>query len=307
MISDTLSIFQSTQDASVNFVFNDTQQEVRYVRRQKDYINIYLSSHNGCNKSCRFCHLTQTGQTSMVESTIDDIINQAIVVLAHYNSLIELGIEPSAEIVNFLFMARGEPLASEVLFLRWETLTNHLVMLAQRYGFNKVVFKISTILPTNSPFINNETNELTFKGEHQPWLYYSLYSPKESFRKKWIPKAMELNKALGIINNWQSLDRDRVVIGHWALIENENDSLEDLDILEAMLPKDLIIRFNLIAYNPASEQQGKASSDEVVKRYFNRLKQINDHPDHRIIGRVGFDVKASCGMFYDPTGVLNEY
>ncbi len=299
--SGSVTKLVSKQDASVNFVFNDKQQESRYVRRQDDYINIYLSSHNGCNKACRFCHLTQTGQTAMVESTVDDIVHQAKVALEHYERQVKLKKEPKAQTVNFLFMARGEPLASKTLFDEWGSLTSLLTAIASfDYDIDNVVFKVSTILPTDSPFINN-ANELTFNGVHQPWLYYSLYSPNQYFRKRWIPKAMGVMKALSVLNKWQSHDRhNRVVIGHWSLIAGENDSFKDLEVLELLLPKDLIIRFNLIAYNPASENQGVASSDEVTERYFNKLKQISYHPDHRIIGRVGFDVKASCGMFYDP-------
>ena len=94
----------SKLDASVNWIF-DTGVEARYVQRVQDYFIVYLSSHTGCNKACRFCHLTQTGQTSFQHVTLEEYKQQAEVVLAHYDNLIKNGM-PTATRVNFNFMSR---------------------------------------------------------------------------------------------------------------------------------------------------------------------------------------------------------
>ncbi len=73
-------VLHSYEDKSVNFVF-DNMLEARFVRRVEDYFIVYLSSHDGCNKACRFCHLTQTKQTSFNETTLEEYLIQAKTVL----------------------------------------------------------------------------------------------------------------------------------------------------------------------------------------------------------------------------------
>ena len=59
-------VLTSTQDESINYIFKEKegQFEARYVQRVPEYAIVYLSSHTGCNYNCRFCHLTQMGETS---------------------------------------------------------------------------------------------------------------------------------------------------------------------------------------------------------------------------------------------------
>ncbi|HEU0077166.1 MAG TPA: hypothetical protein VFQ76_05915, partial [Longimicrobiaceae bacterium] len=104
-----LTVLNSSIDASVNFV--ETQLtgflESRYVRKCDDYFICYLSSQSGCNRGCRFCHLTATGQTRAQDATKNDIIDQASAVLRHYKG------QKPAKYVHYNFMARGEALASD--------------------------------------------------------------------------------------------------------------------------------------------------------------------------------------------------
>ena len=84
------------------------------------------------------------------------------------------------------------------------------------------------------------------------------------------------------------------------LIQNENDSEEQIhQVCDAISKLDLNCEFNLVRYNPADATQGVESSDDIIDR---NMKIILDRFKFggkvQIIQRVGFDVKASCGLFY---------
>ena len=77
----------SCQAASVNHTLatpDGGHWESRYVQRVDDCFICYLSSHTGCAYSCRFCHLTATGQTMMAPATLEDYLAQTDRVLDTY-------------------------------------------------------------------------------------------------------------------------------------------------------------------------------------------------------------------------------
>lgn len=282
----------SQEDASVNFVF-ENGVEARYVRRSDDYAIVYLSSHNGCNKACRFCHLTQTGQTEMRETSAELFIEQAKVVLDHYRFNVRKCLEKPVETIHFNWMARGEPLSNQTLLNDWYQISLALEALANVAGVYKVKFNISTIMP--------EEADLTFfkrvPPSRRPAIYYSLYSMKTEFRKRWLPKAMDPYKALMALQRYNASAGDEVVL-HWAFIEGENDDEFTVQgIANAVQSVGLYTRFNLVRYNPYSPVQGKEPSEEVLQERFDQLKPYMRAPGSRIVPRVGRDVYASCGTF----------
>lgn len=296
-----ITILRSQQDQSVNFVRSD-MLEARYVRREQNYFIVYLSSHSGCNKACRFCHLTQTGQTSFTPATVEDYVQQAKLVLAYYD-LEGIAIGGQAERVNFNFMARGEPLANAALLEHAAELFSKLETLANARGL-QAKFNISSILPDTLQAPDALDRLAQAPGNHI--LYYSLYSVDPEFRRRWIPKSLSVDKALPLLKRWQdSTGRDVVI--HGAFIAGQNDSPEQVDdMLEQLELYGLRAKFNLVRYNPFSAAQGAESPDAVIQANFDRIQARLAHPRSRIVPRVGFDVAASCGMFVTPQGLARE-
>ena len=73
-------LLESEIDESRNFVSPAGPRgmiEARYVRRSSDYFIVYVSSQTACEKACRMCHLTQTGQVHADDLTVDEIAGQA--------------------------------------------------------------------------------------------------------------------------------------------------------------------------------------------------------------------------------------
>src|SRR5262249_44568002 len=160
--------------ASVNFVrpADVGRIEARYVRRAEDYVVVYLSSQTGCRQACRMCHLTATSQTRLRDTSLDEILEQADCVLDHYRT------QPPARSVHFNFMARGEPMLSEVILNDSGALFDALWRRADALGLLPR-FLVSTILPEEH---GERPLEDVFRRYH-PEIYYSLYSMAPEFRR----------------------------------------------------------------------------------------------------------------------------
>jgi adenine C2-methylase RlmN of 23S rRNA A2503 and tRNA A37 len=231
----------------------------------------------------------------MTPATLEDYMSQANVVLSHYMNLpFE---EQTATTVHFNFMARGEPLLNPTVVDNSQELFDALSDTAKSLGLSSK-FKISTIYPSE------------FKGElskvfadPRSMMYYSIYSTDPKFRKKWLPRAEKLDVALLNINIMQTITgRDNNLALHWAYIEGENDSTSDAHELVSVINEyRLKCKINIVRYNPYDKRYGNEPSEDVINKSFEIITQNISTTKlvHKIVPRVGSDVKASCGMFIE--------
>lgn len=297
-MSGDFQILQSQQDESVNFV----QQapvgffEARYVRRKPEYFSLYLSSQSGCAQACRMCHLTATGQNKLVDAQSTDYWAQATKVFDWYDAQTQ-----PAEGVHFNFMARGEAFANKDFLLNANMILNDLGLLAVNRGLVPR-FLISTIMPET---INGARLARMFPLI-TPEIYYSLYSTKESFRRKWLPRAMPVVDALAMLRDYQ--DSKRIVPKlHWPFIAGENDSVEDVvNICQAVRAAGLQANLAIVRYNPYNASFGEESSDYVIQRNKQLMEEMLPGSRVKVITRVGLDVKASCGTFVTAQDMATE-
>lgn len=280
----------STEDASINHIIPVVDGgffESRFVQRDSSYFIVYLSSHSGCNQSCRMCHLTQSGQTMMTSATLQDYLEQAKNVLKDVD--FEMLKSKGLTRVKFSFMARGEPLLNETIQTNWDLLRRELRNLIP--GYFDVQFNISTILPKEF----NLKLESIFKTSDVT-IYYSIYGYKEEFRKKWLGKAKPMQQALTELYLLTHYTKTKIKF-HSAFIKGENDSDLDISILNYKLKEQFKnFEFNIVRYNPYSPKFGEESD---TKTRFLIRKTLNA----KVKSRVGMDVNASCGMFY---GAVSE-
>ena len=286
-------ILKSSQDASVNFIKETSDNglwEARFVQREPHYFITYLSSHSGCNKACRFCHLTATKQKMMTPASKEIYLEQADQVFSHYSEKVK-NTGQTEKIVNFNFMARGEPLANPEILLHSQHLFDALSLRA--YIFSLISqFMISSIIPEDF-----SANLEDIFSDERATLYYSLYSTDENFRKRWLPKAMNAHIALDKIAEFQA-KTGRPIVLHWAFIEGHNDNEEQLHkTMEEVIKRGIKAKFNQVRYNPYSDRYGFEPEESRIIQLFNTVKSYLPESNSRIVQRVGFDVKASCGMF----------
>ena len=297
-----VKIDESTLDASVNFIFSDSDGqciESRFVQRDSNKFIIYLSSQTGCTQVCRFCHLTQLGLNSGVYSvSISDFILQATTVLEYLKQNPDR-ISGNPGMISFNFMARGEPLLNSVIRNSARTLFSGLAATALEHNYH-YKFKISSILPRDGGY---QTRHIVPYYRMLDWicnsneidvsLYYSLYSVNEAFRKRWIPNGIPPEMAGEIL-----YATNLGLVLHHAFIAGENDSEKDVeDILKWMDKYSITADINIVRYNPFSKKCGEETSEEKIIKLASLLES-NIHVDKlQIVPKVGFDVKASCGMF----------
>ena len=290
MIEPKVLIQKSEIDRSVNFIINldNSFIECRYVRRTDKQVIVYLSSFNGCNLSCRFCHLTATGQTGNIPVSRDLYEFQLYKVLDYWWNNDRTGDE---ETINLNFMARGEPLNNPEFKYDYYELNKALVDICQTYGFTDINFNISSIIPNDI----NVQNLYSLIDDNTK-LYWSLYSPSTKFRKKWLPKSMAVDSSAQIINNYREYGGQ--VVLHSAFIKGQNDSEDDIKELIGFIKYHGLddLNFNIIAYNPYDSRYGE-ETDRKSEIYQALSEAMNGRV--QIIGRIGFDVKASCGCFFD--------
>jgi len=284
----------SQEDNSVNFIFGEEEKnylESRYVRRLDDYVVCYISVKKGCSKGCKFCHLTTTDQVSETDATIEEILEQAQFVYDHYKEMVETGKEKAARVVHFNFMARGEPLSSKVMLNNNEEL---FLKLSEIFSDLRPKYNISTIMPTS---LGNTKLTNIFKNI-TPTIYYSLYSVQEDFRTIWLPNAMQLDKALENLKEYQE-DTKKIIKIHHTLIKDENDNMENaIGIVDIIKKYELLIEYQIVRYNSYSENEGVETEEENMEAFIAQLKVLMPAFKIKMINRVGQDVYASCGMFY---------
>lgn len=280
----------SVIDRSVNFVTEASTGyfESRFVSRpDKDYFIVYLSSQSGCAKACRMCHLTATRQVRSVDATIRDFREQAAAVLHHWDSL-----QLPHKKVHFNFMARGEPLASDLFISNASAVFGELSDLAASRGLDPK-YLVSTIFPKN-----RSTLSLTHTFRMiQPEIYYSIYSVDPGFRTKWLPQALDPKIVIEKLADWQTVTSKRPKI-HFAFIEGENDSPESVRaICDLVNEHRLGVNVNIVRYNPPNDSS-KESNEATIQRNAELFRTLLPGSLVQVVPRVGFDVHASCGTFF---------
>lgn len=290
MQTDVYRKLRSGIDASINFSkphADGGMVETRFVQRVPERFIVYVSSMTGCDKACRFCHLTQTGQATATLLSREEMLGQAETVLGEVGAA-------GANLVHFNFMARGEPMSNPAVDRQ---LFSMLESAAAKRGLECRV-KISSIFPLD--FHAADTSVLFGPGCPPVDFYYSLYSLDPQWRRRWMPKAADPAEAFAWLARWQRETGCRVIL-HWALIDGGNDSDGQASAAAAMA-KDHGLRFdfNLVRYNPANGKSSEASPDRI-ESYVKRMRErIGQTGRVKVIPRVGFDVAASCGMFLVP-------
>lgn len=281
-------VLVSEIDESINHVHPDGS-EFRLVRRA-DHDTIYISPFTGCSLSCRYCHLTASGDTVMTPLTRHQMLDRVLPLLPDARGR-----------VIFSHMAKGDALANpQVDYMLSRSLLDEAYNM--RVPHAKVA--ISTIFPKDS-IGSTPIDEFLFErfGPLQPNLYWSLYSLDSKFREYWMPKAMDPRQVLHRLVHWQKVTGLEVVVHH-ALIDGSADGIpsnstsEDARAIRDFLDEsDLRYRVNLVLYNPYKIGMGREATSSAYFMHTRYLSMGLGCTEVRAQPRVAFDIAGSCGCF----------
>lgn len=286
---------RSKEDQSVNLIlgdqFNSQKVESRLVFRQEKAI-FYVSSHYGCKQACAFCHLTATKQTKQISLTASEVNRQIESLFVVYNNSYS-----GKKVGHLNFMSQGDFFTNPYLERDFQTVADSFIKLCrENLMFPKI--NISTIFPKS--FRSSSLIDV-FRTSF-PTIYYSLYSLEDGFRKKWIPNSLSVSEAISLLKEYQQKTKKIVKI-HYPLISGENDTVEQAKAIgQSFTRSGLICQFNILAYNPPNDSS-KESTPETIQEYVDALQEFFPV---KTIPRVGYDVNASCGMFYTSEQVFSK-
>jgi adenine C2-methylase RlmN of 23S rRNA A2503 and tRNA A37 len=194
-------------------------------------------------------------------------------------------------------MARGEPLANPVLLSHADELLGDLNQRALALKL-RPRYLVSTIMPRE---LGDRRLEDIFVSYH-PEIYYSIYSVREQFRRRWLPKALPVEEALDLLVSWQR-STYKICKIHYAFIAGENDAEDEVHaICDALESRRLMVHVNIVRYNPPGPRHGAEPPEEIILRNARIYQERLPYARVRVIPRVGYDVSASCGMFFAPNG-----
>jgi 23S rRNA (adenine2503-C2)-methyltransferase len=270
---------ESSDDQTVKLLFelNDGQLVETVLMKYEKRRTLCISTQAGCAMGCVFC---ATGQMGFFRHlSIGEITAQ---VLYFARSLAE----EDEHVTNIVLMGMGEPLHN------YDNTLAAIDILTDSAGFNLGARKITVSTVGLVPAIRRFADE-----ERQIGLAVSLHAATDEERQALIPAAnrwpiAELMSAC----DYYIEHTGRRLTFEWALIEQENDTIEQARALGELLQGKLC-HVNLIPLNPTQGYAGGPSARERVDAFQETLAGYGVSSSVRV--RRGIDIQAGCGQLRD--------
>jgi len=235
---------------------------------------VCVSTQVGCAMGCSFC---ATGQMGFQRNLSRGEIASQVYYFAH--EVQQLGDQLS----NVVLMGMGEP------FHNYEESIEAMALLNHPGGMNFGARRITVSTVGLIPQVRR------FTSERQPYrLAVSLHAATDSLRSRLVPinAKFPLAELLPACREYVETSGRRMTF-EWALIENVNDTEEQLEHLIALIG-DLLCHVNLIPLNPSPRSAYRGTSNSQVDRFAKALQQNGISCSVRL--RRGLDIEAGCGQ-----------
>ncbi|RMG89195.1 MAG: 23S rRNA (adenine(2503)-C(2))-methyltransferase RlmN [Chloroflexi bacterium] len=246
---------------------------MRYEKRR----TLCISTQAGCAMDCVFCATGQMGFFRNLSS--GEIVAQ---VMHFARELATTG----EHVTNIVMMGMGEPLHN------YHNTLSALDRLTDPNGFNLGARKITISTVGLVPAIRRYADE-----QRQTPLAVSLHAATDEERNKLIPinRRWPLAELMDACRYYVEKTKRRLTF-EWALIEGENDTIEQAQAL-GRLVQGMLCHVNLIPLNPTAGYKGGPSSRERVAAFQAELARYGITSTVRV--RRGIDIQAGCGQLRD--------
>lgn len=267
---------QSTdgQTEKTAFELADAHQIETVAMRYTERVTLCISTQAGCAMGCVFCATGQMGFRRHLTS--GEIVAQVL----HYARQFKTD---GLRLTNIVVMGMGEP------FHNYENTLGAIDRLNDRTGFNFGArrFTISTVglIPAIRRFADEK---------RQVNLAISLHAADDAARSRMLPinRKYDLDQLLEACRYYVAQTGRRISF-EWALIDGENDSVEQARALGARL-RGLICHVNAIPLNPTTGYAGKPTSGSRAMMFKAELERLGIPCTVRL--RRGIDIVAGCGQ-----------
>lgn len=233
--------------------------------------SVCISSQVGCRMGCKFCASTLLGLTRNLTS--GEMLTEV------YKIQRELG----KRIDNIVVMGTGEPLDN------YDNLVKFITQVSNPMGLNISQRNITV----STCGIVDKIRELATE-KLGITLAISLHSPSDEERRKIMPIANKysIGEILSATDFYFNTTKRRISF-EYALIEGENDNIEDAQKLIKLLKK-RNCHLNLIPINPIKERNYKKTRPKRVMVFKNILETAGINVTVR--EEMGADIDAACGQ-----------
>lgn len=265
------------QTTKVLFQLPDGQYIETVLMKYDKRRTLCISTQAGCAMGCVFC---ATGQMGFVRHlTVGEIVAQ-VLYFAH-----ELR-QTDEHVTNIVMMGMGEPLHN------YDNTLTAVDRLTAADGFNLGARKITISTVGLVPAIRRYADE-----RRQTPLAISLHAATDAERDKLIPvnRRWPISDIIDACHYYIEKTSRRLTF-EWALINGENDTVEQASLLGELL-KGMLCHVNLIPLNPTAGFKGGPSSKERVQTFQDVLARYGVSSTVRM--RRGIDIQAGCGQLRD--------
>ena len=265
---------QVSKDGTIKYLFelskDDNAIETVFMK-YKFGNSICVSTQIGCKMGCRFC--ASTGISFVRDLTSGEIIEQILSVIR----------DTKEKISNIVFMGIGEPLDN------YDNVVKAIQLINAPNGLNISVRHISI---STCGLVNN-----IYKLADQnisSTLSISLHASTNEKRSKIMPinDKYDIQEILKACKYYIEKTNRRITF-EYALIKDNNDSIEDANALAKLL-KGILCHINLIPINKIDNGEYNKTSDDKILKFRDYLNEKGITATVR--RELGSDIEAACGQ-----------